>query len=156
MPNSVADGKTLPRLSMQVIKKKVLEITRIRPKPPRKVAVERKYFSDSGPGGGIYDFKNPTQITITAATALTVGSSATISVATITDNADLHFSRLQFTPVGSTDPIASGYEHLGKTGGGVHVLKVYDDSGTLKVDVFNNGSVDVNVRVVYYGEVITA
>ena len=157
MPNSVADGKTLPRLSMQVIKKKVLEITRIRPQPPRKVSVERKYFTDSGPGGGYYDYNDAegTVIKVTGEQRVTADEVSTVTVAAISGDQDVRLVRIQYSPIGSTDPIPFGYEHPGKVAGGIHILKIYKSGGNLMVDIYNNGSVDVDARVFYSSEAST-
>lgn len=151
MPDHTTEEKTLPRLSMQVILKKIKEVTRIRPEPPRKVAVERIYFGDSGPGGGYYDFNDAGESKATSETNVAVGEIVTITGVAICDAANAHSIRLQYSALGSTNPIVIGYGSPSKTGGELHILEIYRDIGDfkLKARVYNSGPVDVKARMFY-------
>ena len=94
-------------------------------------------------------------IKVTGETRLTAESISVITIATITGDQDLHFVRAQYSIPGLTDPVPLGYDHPSKTGGGVHILKIYKDSGSLKADVYNDGPVDVDIRIFYSNEAST-
>ena len=87
---------------------------------------------------------------VTVATPVVAAHAVTtITIVTFASAPDLSMIRLHYSVPGSDEQLPLGYQHGAKAGGGLRVLRVYTSGGSLKADVMNTGSVDLDVRVVY-------